>query len=67
MDDFAQEVIRKALSTPRSRQELLRITALPDRTLRYNLSILKQKRLVIDYQTLKDMRRKMFYLISDSK
>jgi len=56
--------IRKALSTPKSREDLLRITKLSDRTLRYNISILKKKKLILEYKTLKDMRKKIYLLIS---
>ncbi|MEM5872461.1 MAG: hypothetical protein QXD55_01195 [Candidatus Aenigmatarchaeota archaeon] len=64
MDVFAQEVIKKFLSTPKSRQDLLRLTGLADRTLRYNISILKKKKLVIEYKNLKDMRKKMYLLVN---
>lgn len=59
------KIIENVLSTSKSRQELLKITKLPDRTLRYNLSILKKKKLIIKYNVLKDMRKK-FYLYVNS-
>jgi len=55
--------IKNALSIPRSREELLKITKLPDRTLRHNLSILKKNKLIIEYKILKDMRRKVYLWI----
>ncbi|MEM5778686.1 MAG: hypothetical protein QXD43_04560 [Candidatus Aenigmatarchaeota archaeon] len=64
MDVFAQEVIKKFLSTPKSRQDLLKLTGLADRTLRYNISILKKKKLIIEYKNLKDMRKKMYLLVN---
>jgi len=57
-------LIREALSTPKSRQELLKITKLPDRTLRYNLALLKKNRIIIEYKILKDMRKKMYLEVS---
>jgi hypothetical protein len=57
--------IKKALSTPKSREDLLRITKLPDRTLRYNISILKKKKLILEYNILKDMRKKVYLWLSD--
>jgi hypothetical protein len=54
------KLIENALSTPKFREELLEITKLPERTLRYNLAILKKKKLIIEYNILKDMRKKKF-------
>jgi len=54
------EKIRKALSTPRTRQELIKLTGIPDRTLRYNLSILRERKMVLEYKNLNDMRKKMY-------
>ena len=61
------ELIRKALSTPKNRQELLKVTGLPDRTLRYNLSILKRQDVIKEIIVLSDMRKKIFSLNGDSK
>jgi hypothetical protein len=57
-------MIEKTLSTPKSRQELLKITKLPERTLRYKLAILKKKKLIIEYNILKDMRKKVYLWVS---
>jgi len=57
------EIIEETLSTPKTRQELVKITGMPDRTLRYNLSILKKRKLVIEYKILKDMRKKVYLWI----
>lgn len=61
------ELIRKALSTPKTTQKLLKITKLPERTLRYNISILKKQGIVKEIIVLNDLRKKMFSLNSDSK
>jgi len=57
---FALQKVRNALSTPKTRQQLLEITGLPERTLRYNLSILKEQGLVEELPVWADMRRKIF-------
>jgi DNA-binding transcriptional ArsR family regulator len=59
---FALQLIKRALSTPKTRQQLLRITKLPERTLRYNLSILKKKGIVEEIPVFSDLRRKLFLL-----
>jgi hypothetical protein len=58
------KLIENALSTPKFREELLEITKLSERTLRYNLAILKKKKLIIEYNILKDMRKKMYLWVS---
>jgi len=61
VDRFASELIKSALSSsPKSRKQLLEITKLPDRTLRYNLAILKEQGLVKEIFVLKDLRKKVF-------
>jgi DNA-binding transcriptional ArsR family regulator len=63
VDQFASKLIKSALSSsPKSRQELLEITKLPDRTLRYNLSILKEQGLVKEITSFSDLRKKIFSL-----
>lgn len=59
---FALKLIKKALSTPKTREELLRETKLPERTLRYNLAILKKQGLVEEVPIFGDLRRKKFVL-----
>jgi DNA-binding transcriptional ArsR family regulator len=59
---FALRLIKQALSTPKTRQQLLRITKLPERTLRYNLSILKRQGIVKEIPIFSDLRRKLFLL-----
>jgi DNA-binding transcriptional ArsR family regulator len=54
------EVIEDALSTPKTREELIEITKLPERTLRYNLSILKKQGIIKEIRDLNDLRRKIF-------
>lgn len=57
---FVLQRIEEALSTPKSRKQLLEMTKLPDRTLRYNLAILKSRGAVKESVTLKDMRSKLY-------
>jgi len=59
---FALERVRKALSTPRTRRELLFLTGLPDRTLRYYLAKLRREGVLIEKRDLLDARRKIFVL-----
>jgi len=60
---FAQRQIKSALSSsPKSRQQLLNLTKIPERTLRYNLAILKKTGSIKEILTLSDMRRKIFAL-----
>ena len=60
------QLIRRALSTsPKTRQELLKLTGLPERTLRYNLVILKKNGIVKEIPVLSDLRKKMFSLNGD--
>jgi DNA-binding MarR family transcriptional regulator len=54
--------IIEALSTPKSKQQLLKVINVPERTLRYNLSILKRQGYVKEIIVLNDMRKKMFFL-----
>jgi len=63
VNQFASELIKSALlSSPKTRQQLLEITKLPERTLRYNLAILKKQGLVKEISTLSDLRKKIFSL-----
>jgi hypothetical protein len=60
---FAVQLIKSALSgSPKTRQQLLKITKLPERTLRHNLSILKRQNLVKEIVTFTDLRKKLFSL-----
>jgi DNA-binding transcriptional ArsR family regulator len=60
VNQFAPKLIKSALSSPKTREELLRITKLPERTLRYHLAILKKKGLVKEALLLDDLRKKVF-------
>jgi len=61
--EFAQLLIKKALSSsPKTPRELLDITGLPERTLRYHLMILKKHGIVKELPVLGDLRRKIFIL-----
>ncbi|MHA1828851.1 MAG: helix-turn-helix domain-containing protein [Candidatus Heimdallarchaeaceae archaeon] len=61
MNQFAWKLIKSALfSSPKTRQQLLQITKLPERTLRYHLAILKKHGLVKETILLNDTRKKVF-------
>ncbi len=63
MKGFALKLIKEALfDSPKTREQLLKITKLPERTLRYNLSILKKQKFVKEIAIFRDLRRKMFLL-----
>ena len=66
MKGFAIRLIKLALSdSPKSREQLLRFTKLPERTLRYNLAILKKRGIIGESWSLRDLRRKIFFLKED--
>jgi len=63
VNQFASKLIISALSSsPKTRRELLEITKIPERTLRYHLAILKKQGSVKEILTLSDLRRKIFLL-----
>lgn len=62
MTVFALQLVKQALSTPKSRQQILEITKLPERTLRYNLAILKRQGMVKEIPVFSDLRKKLFLL-----
>jgi len=63
VNQFASRLIKSALlSSPKTRQQLLEITKLPERTLRYHLATLKRQGLVKEISTLSDLRKKIFSL-----
>ena len=64
MNVFALKKIKKALSTPKNRRQLLKITKLPERTIRYNLAILKKQGLLREHYVLSDLRMKIFSLVN---
>ena len=64
MNVFALKKIKKALSTPKNRRQLLKITKLPERTIRYNLVILKKQGLLREHYVLSDLRMKIFSLVN---
>lgn len=57
MNTFA---ILKLLKTPKTRKQLLEITKLPERTLRYRLAKLKKMKLIEEMISLKDTRVKLY-------
>ena len=59
---FALRKIEEVLSTPKSRKQLLELTNLPDRTLRYNISLLKKQGRIREVLVLEDMRRKAYVI-----
>jgi DNA-binding CsgD family transcriptional regulator len=62
VDDFALEVIEETLSSPKTKQELIEILNISERTLRYKLSILKKKGKIKEKAIFTDLRKKIFYL-----
>ena len=48
------------LATPKTRKQLLEITKLPERTLRYRLAKLKKMKLIEEMISLKDTRVKLY-------
>lgn len=60
MNEFALKLIKEVLSTPKTFSELLELTKLPERTLRYNLNLLKKGGEIKEYVNLRDMRKKVF-------
>ncbi len=60
VDDFALQIIEKELSRPKTFKQLLISTKLPERTVRYNLSILKKNGEVVEIPYLIDLRSKIF-------
>jgi len=59
---FALRKVRRALASPKTFSEIKSSTRIPDRTLRYNLSILKKEGALKEISKLSDMRRKIFIL-----
>jgi len=52
------------MKKPKSKKELLSLTHLPERTLRYKLNKLKQMGLIKELYSFKDMRMKFFVVKS---
>lgn len=52
--------ILKLLEKPKTRKELLKILKIPERTLRYKLSKLKNKGLIKEIPNFKDLREKVY-------
>jgi len=50
----------KLLTKPKTRKQLLEITKLPERTLRYRLAKLKKMKLIEEMISLKDTRVKLY-------
>jgi DNA-binding CsgD family transcriptional regulator len=67
VDDFALQVIEETLSSPKSKQELIEILNISERTLRYKLSILKKKGKIKERGIITDLRKKIFYLNKEEK
>jgi len=57
-----EKIISALSSSPKTTQQLLKITKLPERTLRYNLAKLKKQNFVKEFFILNDMRKKLFCL-----
>jgi len=67
VDDFALTVIEDTLSSPKTKQELIDILGISERTLRYKLSILKRRGIVKERAIFADLRKKIFYLNKEVK
>jgi len=59
---FALQRIRKALSTAKTLEQLLQLTKIPERTLRYNLAALRKEGLLEETVVSSDFRKKIFKL-----
>jgi hypothetical protein len=55
------KIIENVLSTPRSIKEVLLLTNLPERTLRYNLAILRKSGNIVEIGSFSDLRKKRIY------
>lgn len=63
MNDFALKLIKRSLlSSPKTFKVLLADTKLPERTLRYNLKLLKERGVVREVCSFSDLREKLFVL-----
>ena len=62
MNTFALQLIKQNLSTPKTKQQLMQMTKLPERTLRYNIQKLKSQGMITEIFVLSDLRRKMYNL-----
>lgn len=62
MKAFALQKIKNALITPKTFSEIKSSTKIPERTLRYNMAILKDNGFVKEKFVLGDLRRKIFLL-----
>ena len=60
--NVTKEKIISVLSTPKSLTQLIHLTKIPERTLRYNLVKLKSQNLVKEIIVFSDMRKKLFSL-----
>lgn len=58
MNDFALSRLRQLLVKPRTISELLEVTKLPERTLRYKLSILRKSGELVELPDFSDLRSK---------
>jgi len=63
VDAFALHLIEEVLTTPKTRKQLIEETGLPERTLRYNISILKRMGRIRELPDFSDLRRKFFVLV----
>ncbi len=67
MNDFALAVIEESLSSPKTKQELIQILKISERTLRYKLSVLKKMGKIKERGIIADLRKKIFYLNKEAK
>jgi hypothetical protein len=60
---FALRKVKQAFSfSPKTHKQVLHLTKLPERTLRYNLSVLRKEGLLKDTVTFGDMRKRFLSL-----
>ncbi len=64
MNAFAYAKIREAISDkPKTISQLIYETSISERTLRYNLAVLKERGVVKEFRILSDTRKKIFILV----
>ena len=62
MNAFALQLIKNSLTVPKTFSQLKNETKIAERTLRYNLSILKRANIVKETSVFGDVRMKLFYI-----
>jgi hypothetical protein len=60
------KLIEDVLSSPKSTSEILRMTKIPERTVRYNIAILRKRGVLREMSSVSDMRTRRFYIERDT-